>query len=311
MIRGSTVFLLAVLSTYVGAQALELPRNAVLFADERSDPDLHAIPLGPIAQGQFPLTTERGAVTRRTWHIGQTDLTSLQIFETLRDQLSTSFGEALFACRSFECGGFDFRFAIEVLDAPAMFVDLGDFHFASFRSEDTAQYATLLVSKGGGTGYVQLIEVAPSDAETIETTVEAPNVTSAGLLASDMGLAEKLTSVGATILDDLVFASGADALADEPFASLEQLAAFLIASPDTRITLVGHTDAIGALEGNVALSQRRAEAVRARLVDQYGVDRDRIDAQGVGFLSPRATNTTEDGRKTNRRVEVVLTAPLD
>jgi outer membrane protein OmpA-like peptidoglycan-associated protein len=72
--------------------------------------------------------------------------------------------------------------------------------------------------------------------------------------------------------------------------------------------LVGHTDASGSLAANIAVSERRAEAVAQVLIDRYGVDRDRVTAEGVGFLAPRATNQTEEGRQKNRRVEVVVTS---
>ena len=70
--------------------------------------------------------------------------------------------------------------------------------------------------------------------------------------------------------------------------------------------LVGHTDAVGALEGNIRLSKKRAEAVMRRLIDGYGVDPVQLSAEGIGYLSPRASNATEEGRRLNRRVEVVL-----
>ena len=74
------------------------------------------------------------------------------------------------------------------------------------------------------------------------------------------------------------------------------------------MVLVGHTDAEGALEGNIALSKRRATAVMERLVSVYGVEAAQVSADGVGFLSPLASNLTADGRAQNRRVEVVLTS---
>ncbi len=71
---------------------------------------------------------------------------------------------------------------------------------------------------------------------------------------------------------------------------------------------MGHTDASGSLAANIALSERRAEAVADALVDRLGADRGRIVAEGVGFLSPIASNQTEEGRQQNRRVEVVVTS---
>jgi OOP family OmpA-OmpF porin len=70
--------------------------------------------------------------------------------------------------------------------------------------------------------------------------------------------------------------------------------------------LVGHSDAVGGLEGNIAISKQRAEAVRQRLISKYGIQKSRITAQGIAFLSPRASNQTPEGREQNRRVEAVV-----
>jgi outer membrane protein OmpA-like peptidoglycan-associated protein len=69
--------------------------------------------------------------------------------------------------------------------------------------------------------------------------------------------------------------------------------------------VVGHTDNIGALDYNIDLSRRRAEAVVVALTSQHGVARDRLRPSGVGPLAPAATNATEGGRALNRRVELV------
>jgi OOP family OmpA-OmpF porin len=74
------------------------------------------------------------------------------------------------------------------------------------------------------------------------------------------------------------------------------------------VVLVGHTDASGGLAGNTALSRARAASVRDRLMAEYAVPAAQITAEGVGYLAPRATNKTEDGRARNRRVEAILTS---
>jgi outer membrane protein OmpA-like peptidoglycan-associated protein len=70
--------------------------------------------------------------------------------------------------------------------------------------------------------------------------------------------------------------------------------------------LVGHTDSVGGLSGNIALSKRRAQSVRQRLIDTHGVDPSRLDAEGMGYLSPAASHLTPEGREANRRVEVIV-----
>lgn len=285
--------------------AFELPRAATLAFEHTTQTGRYAVPLGPITDGGLPVSAQDGQITRRVWQIPQTTVSALRLFQDIRDQFTQDGQELLFECDARACGGFDFRYAIEVLEAPTMFVDLGNFHFASFADPATEARQTLLVSKGAATGYVQLIEVrAPGTAPQTPRASTAP--IAPGLLASEMDLAEKLVTAGATILDDLEFATGADALTDGRFNSVVQLAAFLTTRPEARVVLVGHTDATGSLDGNIALSKRRAEAVQARLIDRYGVRPEQVAAEGVGFLAPRTGNADETGRSINRRVEVVL-----
>jgi OOP family OmpA-OmpF porin len=115
----------------------------------------------------------------------------------------------------------------------------------------------------------------------------------------------ELERLGHVVLADLDFASGSASLGDGPVQSLDVIVAYLNANPTRQITFVGHTDATGSLEANIALSRRRAEAARA-YVSARGVSNAQVAADGVGFLSPRATNLTVAGRETNRRVEAVL-----
>jgi OOP family OmpA-OmpF porin len=61
----------------------------------------------------------------------------------------------------------------------------------------------------------------------------------------------------------------------------------------------------GKLEYNMELSLKRAESVVDALVNTHGIAASRLQAQGVGPLCPVSTNSTEEGRKLNRRVELV------
>jgi outer membrane protein OmpA-like peptidoglycan-associated protein len=71
------------------------------------------------------------------------------------------------------------------------------------------------------------------------------------------------------------------------------------------VLVVGHTDNVGTFEFNEDLSKRRAAAVVAELVSKYGIESARLTPLGASFMAPVATNTTEEGRAKNRRVELV------
>ncbi len=102
-------------------------------------------------------------------------------------------------------------------------------------------------------------------------------------------------------------AVAASNLAGERLPSLDALARWLSDHRGRQVTLVGHTDAQGSLTANIALSKRRAQSVADRLVSDFGIERARVSAEGAGYLAPRASNDTEEGRHKNRRVEVMLT----
>jgi len=77
---------------------------------------------------------------------------------------------------------------------------------------------------------------------------------------------------------------------------------------DVNIRIGGHTDSIGVASYNQALSEKRANAVRAELIGN-GVSADRLDAVGYGALEPVSTNESVKGRAENRRVEFVPEKP--
>lgn len=87
--------------------------------------------------------------------------------------------------------------------------------------------------------------------------------------------------------------------------TLDKVANVLARYPKTDVTVVGHTDSIGAESYNQALSERRARSVVSYL-SSHGVDGTRLSAIGQGESQPRATNATEAGRQLNRRVEILV-----
>ncbi|MFI5311137.1 MAG: OmpA family protein [Gemmatimonadales bacterium] len=89
--------------------------------------------------------------------------------------------------------------------------------------------------------------------------------------------------------------------------TVERAVTYLKEHPDLRVEVQGHTDAKGSDEYNQKLSERRADAVMARLVSQ-GIATSRITTRGYGKSQPVADNRTEAGRALNRRV-VLVEAP--
>jgi len=107
----------------------------------------------------------------------------------------------------------------------------------------------------------------------------------------------------ALILRGVTFETGSSNLRPESFTILDQVAGSLIANPDVRIEIGGHTDNTGSAATNIRLSQQRANAVMQYLAGK-GVSQFHMAARGYGSTRPVAPNTTAAGRAQNRRVEL-------
>ncbi|OZB34914.1 MAG: hypothetical protein B7X51_00170 [Pseudomonas sp. 34-62-33] len=94
----------------------------------------------------------------------------------------------------------------------------------------------------------------------------------------------------------------------ESYGDIKALADFMKQYPQTSTVVEGHTDSVGSDAYNQGLSERRANAVRDVLVNQYGVESGRVQAVGYGESRPVADNATADGRAINRRVEAEVEA---
>jgi outer membrane protein OmpA-like peptidoglycan-associated protein len=272
----------------------------------------YAVPVGPWDDGSMLTQTVEGLLERTAWRIAAPGASTLALLAPMRGALLADGWRVIFECAAAECGGFDFRYSTVVLPEPAMHVDLADFRFVALRkgAGPQAEHLSLLVSRSSVAGHVQQIRVRPADAAPRPAVQAASSLGQsaappAALPAPRDDFARRLET-GTLPLDDLEFDSGAAALAPGDFPSLAALAAYLAAYPDRTILLVGHTDATGGLAGNIALSKRRAEAVRARLISDHGVSPAQVSAEGVGYLVPRDSNLTDEGRTRNRRVEAIL-----
>jgi outer membrane protein OmpA-like peptidoglycan-associated protein len=118
-------------------------------------------------------------------------------------------------------------------------------------------------------------------------------------------LAETLAQTGRVELHGIYFDFASDKLKDESAPVIAEIAAALRAHPDWKLVIEGHTDSIGGEAYNLDLSQRRAAAVKAELVQRHGVLAERLTTEGFGATRPKETNDTLAGRARNRRVELV------
>jgi OOP family OmpA-OmpF porin len=125
------------------------------------------------------------------------------------------------------------------------------------------------------------------------------------VVADPEALAGDIESAGHAAIYGIYFDFDSYVIKAQSEPTLNSIAEMLRAHPTFNIYVVGHTDMTGTLDYNMELSMNRADAVVQKLIADYGIDSARIRAKGVGPLCPVSTNQTEEGRKLNRRVELV------
>lgn len=149
-------------------------------------------------------------------------------------------------------------------------------------------------------------EASQQQSELSQQQAQAAEMRTSQLEAELKELNAKKTERGLVItLGDVLFDTNKAQLKPRGARSLQKLADFLKRYPQRNARVEGHTDSTGNADYNQQLSERRADAVRTSLVNM-GVSNDRIATQGYGQASPIASNKTADGRRSNRRVEIIL-----
>jgi outer membrane protein OmpA-like peptidoglycan-associated protein len=101
------------------------------------------------------------------------------------------------------------------------------------------------------------------------------------------------------------FAFGAAKVPPKAKPTIDQLASTLKSNPDAKVVIEGHTDNVGSPAYNQTLALSRAQAVRSALVRE-GVEVGRIEVRGLGETNPVASNDTKEGRRENRRAQVII-----
>lgn len=118
------------------------------------------------------------------------------------------------------------------------------------------------------------------------------------------GIEQSLANTGHAVVYGIYFGFNSDVIRPESEPVLKEIAAALSRHSDWNLHVDGHTDNIGGAAFNLALSTRRAEAVKKALTERYHIAAARLTTAGFGLSAPKAPNDTLEGRALNRRVEL-------
>ncbi|HXA02233.1 MAG TPA: OmpA family protein, partial [Cytophagaceae bacterium] len=120
---------------------------------------------------------------------------------------------------------------------------------------------------------------------------------------------EPLKTGSLTVLNNVFFDFSKSDLKKESFTELDRLVTMLKENPSLIVEIAGHTDNVGNDDANQDLSEHRSESVVRYLISK-GIDPKRLCAKGYGEKFPVASNDTEEGRRQNRRTELIIIESL-
>ncbi len=279
-------------------------KGAEIRAYQQLDYDEAVMPDRPIEQESEAKTLDlEGKITRISYRIDGTK-SALEVYRNYQNALQTGGFKTLFECKNDEqCGGSFQSFVINSnkVRPPGQ----GDASFGG-------KYYAVLAKKEAPTGDVYVFldvmqdesnKITPVFLQVVETKpMQTGQVSVLDATAMEKALAES----GKVAVYGVYFDTDKAEVKAESKAALDEMGKLLKADPKLNVYVVGHTDNQGNLAGNLDLSQRRADAVVKALTASYQIPAARLSAKGVGSLAPVASNSAEDGRARNRRVELVI-----
>jgi OOP family OmpA-OmpF porin len=110
---------------------------------------------------------------------------------------------------------------------------------------------------------------------------------------------------------DIQFEINKNTVQREAEEKIDKVGIFMKKYPNTTAIIEGHSDEVGSAADNMKLSERRAESVVNYLVDRSGIARSRLRSVGYGETRPIADNSTEVGRRLNRRINAIIACATD
>jgi chemotaxis protein MotB len=162
----------------------------------------------------------------------------------------------------------------------------------------------------------QIVEKEQIISELDKTRIEIESSLKEQIEQKDIKIEEIEGKLKVTFIDKILFASGSVRIKTRGKEAILKLADSFRESADQNIVVEGHTDDVQigkALQAKFAtnweLSTARAAAVVRFLQDEAGIEPERLTASGLSYYQPVASNETEEGRRENRRIEIILVPP--
>ncbi|MCX6250690.1 MAG: OmpA family protein [Bacteroidetes bacterium] len=158
--------------------------------------------------------------------------------------------------------------------------------------------------KGGKDIFITVYSVDHNTFTLINQDVIEVEAAQTGMVTAE-NISKGIIADGHIAIYDILFETGKSEIKPESANAIKTIADYIKANTGKKFYIVGHTDNTGNFPDNMSLSENRAKAVMSQLTAMYAVNPGQLVAHGVASLSPVASNSTEEGKAKNRRVEIV------
>lgn len=279
------------------------------------DYDTYDLATGPIPanaerNARPPIQPLAGKITTLIYQANSAEHSVLQIYRNFEQAFQQAGVKALFSCANQDCGK-EFPRQLFAKSAgheryrrldPSNIKRSSQYYFftGQLQHQDHTAYITLMVSKRPSKRALPLITL-----DVVEIKAMATDLVT---LTPD-ALSQSLSAQGRVVLDGILFDHNKATLQAASDNALQAIADYLTQHPQQNVFIVGHTDNVGRYQYNLTLSQQRAAAVAAALTQRFAIAAKRLQAVGVGEVSPLFSNQNAAGQAKNRRVEMVLMEP--
>lgn len=249
--------------------------------------------------------------TANRFYWGPKGRSALEVHRNYQQALSAAGFKILYACETDQCEKARVQHLVQELPREVNWKSF-DAHVSSiFNSASQPRFHLVSAAKPGpgGNTYVLVALADHNDYQRVRQFVQIvePAVLEGGKVTVDTkAIQDGLQRDGKVALYGVTFDTNKAVIREQSGEQLEQMAKALQAQPKMKVFIVGHTDDQGEFEANLALSQKRAQAVAEALAGKYGIAASRMSARGVANMAPVASNTSDEGRARNRRVELVV-----
>ena len=272
--------------------------NAVIRNTSKVDYSTQALPISSFTGSspyQYKKISVTGDVTKHSYSIENTS--SLKVFNNYQNAIQKAGFNKIYQCELLDCG---------TADHLAVMVEEISLEYSIYDYEHDPYYLVYKKSAEDGDVYLAVLIISNRQHTWVLQSIVEEEALETDLIAVNPDLlSQQLEQQGKALLYGVYFDTDKSIVKQESKPSMDAVAELLNTRKELSLYVVGHTDDSGLLNHNTQLSEQRANAVVQQMVEKYKIDSSRLIAVGVGPYAPESTNTSDKGKKLNRRVELV------